>query len=216
MYLIKTPNFIKKLFPNYFWNINTNEKVIYITFDDGPIPEVTPKVLNILDQFDAKATFFCVGANVKKNTDIFNKVLDAGHSVGNHTFTHKDGWQTDRISYFHDVRHCARLVNSELFRPPFGRLKIKQTQFLQRHYKIVMWDVLSGDFDPNISAEKCYNNVVNNTTNGSIIVFHDSLKAEDKVLEVLPRILDYFSNLGFRFEAIDSKVLNKKSYLTTV
>jgi len=216
MYLIKTPNFIKKLFPNYFWNINTNEKVIYITFDDGPIPEVTPKVLNILDQFNAKATFFCVGSNVKKNTDIFNKVLDAGHSVGNHTFTHKDGWQTDRISYFHDVRHCARLVNSELFRPPFGRLKIKQTQFLQRHYKIVMWDVLSGDFDANISAEKCYNNVINNATNGSIIVFHDSLKAEDKVLKVLPRVLEYFSNLGYRFEAIDSKVLNKKSYLTTV
>ncbi len=213
MYLIKTPNFIKKLFPNYFWNIDTTEKVLYITFDDGPIPEVTPQVLNILDQYNAKATFFCVGSNVKKYDSVFNQVIDAGHTIGNHTFTHKDGWQTDRISYFHDVRHCARLVNSDLFRPPYGRLKMKQAQFLQRHYKIVMWDVLSGDFDPNISTEKCYKNVINNATNGSIIVFHDSLKAEQKVLNVLPRVLEYFASLGYRFEAIDGKLLRNKNRL---
>ena len=215
MYLIKTPNFIKKLFPNYFWNINTSEKVLYLTFDDGPIPEVTPKILDILAQYNAKATFFCVGANVKKHSDIFQMVVDNGHTLGNHTFTHKDGWQTDRISYFHDVRHCARMVNSDLFRPPYGRLKMKQTQFLQRHYKIVMWDVLSGDFDPTISSEKCYKNVINNATNGSIVVFHDSLKAEEKVLDVLPKVLAYYSKMGFRFEAITSQLLDAKMSLRT-
>lgn len=208
MYLVKTPRFIQNLFPNFHWKIPTQEKVIYLTFDDGPIPEVTPWVLEELEKFQAKATFFLVGDNVKKHPDIFQQVIDKGHAIGNHTFNHLNGWTSENIPYFHNVRRCARLVNSELFRPPYGRLKPKQAQFLQRHYNIVMWDVLSGDFDPNLSKEDCLNNVTNKAKNGSIIVFHDSLKAEKNLRYALPKTLEHFSALGYRFEAVTEAVLS--------
>ncbi len=202
MYLVKTPRLIQNLFPNYTWKIPTKEKVLYLTFDDGPIAEVTPWVLDQLAKFGAKATFFCVGDNIRKNKSEFQQVLDAGHSVGNHTFNHLNGWGSENIPYFHNVRHCARLVNSDLFRPPYGRLMPKQSQFLQRHYRIVMWDVLSGDFDSTITKEECLENVLDNTGMGSIVVFHDSLKAWKKLQFVLPKILKYYSEKGYRFEVL--------------
>ena len=202
MYLVKTPNFIQNLFPNFIWKIPSSEKVIYLTFDDGPIPEVTPWVLDQLEQFDASATFFCVGDNITKNPEVFDLVLQKGHAVGNHTHNHVSGWLTDNIPYYHNVRKCATQVKSDLFRPPYGRLKPHQIQFLQRHYKIIMWDVLSGDFDTTITPEKCYMNVIQNTNPGSIIVFHDSVKAKNNLEYALPRALSYFSDKGYRFESL--------------
>lgn len=210
MYLVKTPSFIQNLFPNFTWRIPTGEKVIYLTFDDGPIPEVTPWVLAQLRAFGAKATFFCVGDNVRKHPDIFKQVIAEGHVVGNHTFNHLNGWATENIKYFHNVRHCANLVKSGLFRPPYGKLKPGQAQFLQRHYRIVMWDVLSGDFDQHLQPEQCYQNVVGKATNGSIVVLHDSLKAAKNLRYCLPKILAYFADKGFRFEALDGEVVARK------
>lgn len=203
MYLIKTPKFIRNLFPNFTWKIETKKPVIYLTFDDGPIPEVTPWVLEQLEKFDAKATFFCVGENVIKNPEIFKSVKAAGHTIGSHTFNHLSGWSADNIPYFHNVRRGASITKSELFRPPYGRLKRSQAQFLQRHYKVVMWDVLAGDWDPNISSEQCYRNVINNASPGSIVVLHDSLKSKENLEYALPRILEHFSGLGYRFENLD-------------
>ena len=202
MYLVKTPQFIQNLFPNFVWKIPSNEKVLYLTFDDGPIPTVTPWVLEQLAQYSAQATFFCVGDNIRKHPEIFNQIKDNGHAVGNHTYNHLNGWQTDNVEYFHNVRHCAKLTRTDLFRPPYGKIKPKQAQFLQRHYRIVMWDVLSGDFDKNISKETCYNNVIGNAKPGSIIVFHDSLKAESKLRYALPKVLDYFTNKGYNFQPL--------------
>lgn len=208
MYLVKTPQFIQNLFPNFTWRIPTSEHVLYLTFDDGPVPEVTPWVLRQLEKFDAKATFFCVGDNIRKHLDVFKNILDTGHSVGNHTFHHLNGWSTDNIPYFHNVRHCASMIPSVLFRPPYGRLRPKQAQFLQRHYRIVMWDILSGDFDPKISKEQCLSNVLDYAESGSIVVFHDSLKAKDKLEYALPRVLQYFSEKSFRFERLNEQALS--------
>jgi peptidoglycan-N-acetylglucosamine deacetylase len=207
MYLVKTPQFIQNLFPNFTWRIPTQDKELFLTFDDGPIPEVTPWVLDQLRAFQAKATFFCVGDNIRKHPEVFQQVKAEGHSVGNHTYNHLNGWASDNIPYFHNVRHAANLTNSDLFRPPYGRLKPKQAQFLQRHYRIVMWDVLSGDFDPNISDEQCLSNVLNNASDGSIIVFHDSLKAKDKLEYVLPRVLKHFSEQGYTFQSLQEQSL---------
>ncbi len=202
MYLVKTPKLIQALMPAYLWNIPTREKIIYLTFDDGPIPEVTPWVMETLRLYDARATFFCVGENVWRYPEIFRQVMAAGHSVGNHTYNHLNGWRTENLNYLHNVRHCARMVPGNLFRPPYGRLLPSQRAFLERHYRIVMWDVLSGDFDPLQSAAQCLDNVLQNTRPGSIIVLHDSLKTREKLFELLPRLLSHFSMLGYRFEAI--------------
>lgn len=207
MYLVKTPHLIQSLFPNFTWKIPSTEKVLYLTFDDGPIPSVTPWVIEQLEQYNAKATFFCVGDNVKKHPEIFQQLVSNGHAIGSHTQNHLNGWITDNIPYFHNVRHAANLTNSVLFRPPYGRLRPKQAQFLQRHYRIVMWDVLSGDFDPRISPEQCLANVINNANAGSIIVFHDSLKAEDKLNYVLPKVLEHFTKEGYVFDKLSEQNL---------
>ena len=207
MYLIRTPNFIQNLFPSYIWRMSTDEPVIYLTFDDGPIPEVTPWTLDVLAQFGAKGTFFCVGDNVRKHPEIFARIQREGHSVGNHTYNHLSGWATENVPYFHNVRNCAQLVNSDLFRPPYGRLKPRQVQFLQRHYRIIMWDVLSGDFDKEISDEQCLQNVIQNARAGSVVVFHDSLKAQRKLQYTLPRVLQYFSERGFTFARLEANAI---------
>lgn len=212
MYLVKTPRVIQKLFPNFHWNVDSSDApVLYLTFDDGPIPEITPWIQEQLAAYDAKATFFCVGDNARRHPELMEATLAAGHSVGNHTMHHLDGWQTDNLPYFHNIRHCAKVVPGSLFRPPYGRIKPSQAQFLQRHYQVVMWDVLSGDFDENLTPEDCYQNVIRNAKSGSIVVFHDSLKAQANVRGVLPRVLAYYAALGYRFEALTPELLKEKN-----
>ena len=210
MYFAKTPSIFQNYFPNFIWNIPTEEKVVYLTFDDGPTPEVTPWVLEQLAKYQAKATFFAIGEQILKSSSLFQQVIDEGHSVGNHSYSHLNGWATDSISYFHNIRHCARLVNSSLFRPPYGRLMPKQAQFLQRHYRIIMWDVLSGDFDPTISKEQCLNNVTKNVKPGSIVVFHDNEKAKSNLEYVLPKALAHFSEQGYQFQALNDQMLDDR------
>lgn len=213
MYLVKTPQFIQKLFPNFTWRVPVEEPTLFLTFDDGPIPAVTPWVLEQLAQYNAQATFFCVGDNVRKYPQVFDAVVAQGHAVGNHTFNHLNGWTTENLPYFHNVRRCANLIHSELYRPPYGRMKPKQAQFLQRHYQIVMWDVLSGDFDPVLSPEQCLTNVLANAEPGSIVVFHDSLKAEENLRYALPRVLEHFAAQGYRFAKLGKQELIHKPQL---
>ena len=211
MYLVKTPQFIQSFFPKFTWKIPTRQKTIYLTFDDGPIPEVTPWVLKTLKQAHAKATFFCVGDNARKYPEVLQAVLRDGHAVGNHTFHHLNGWDTDNFHYFHDVQKGAQMVKTQLFRPPYGRLKRRQARILQRRYHIIMWDVLSADFDEQLSGEQCFQNVVAHAGAGSIIVFHDSLKAEAQLKYALPRVLDHFGKKGYQFKAITSRELKMQA-----
>lgn len=212
MYLIKTPEFIRNRFPGFVWQIPTankeqDSKELYLTFDDGPVKEVTPFVLDFLKQYNAKATFFCVGENIEENPEIFQNLKEEGHSIGSHSHNHLSGWATENSQYLINVNKAAELSSSSLFRPPYGRIKLSQARKIQENYQIIMWDVLSGDFDPNISAEKCYNNVISNVQPGSIVVFHDSFKSYEKLKQVLPRVLDHFSNLGYEFKAITKERL---------
>lgn len=204
MYLSKTPRIVQSLLPSYTWHIPTTEKVIFLTFDDGPIPEATPWVLDTLRTYHAKATFFCVGDNVRKHPNIFQQILTEGHAVGNHTFNHLKGWGTNNSDYLENVELCAEMVSSSLFRPPYGKLKPSQMRQLKSQYKIVMWDVLSGDFDPGISPEQCLQNVLDNIQPGSIVLFHDSLKAETRMRFALPRVLGQLSEAGWKFQKLDT------------
>ncbi len=204
-YLAKTPVFIKKLYPECLWDVKTTENIIYLTFDDGPTPEVTSYVLDELKKYDAKATFFCIGKNVKEHFDIYKRIIAEGHKPGNHTFNHLNGWKTDDRKYLDDIKQASNIIDSELFRPPYGRITKFQLKALQgENFKLrtVMWSVLSGDFDVKISAENCYLNVIKNVKPGSIIVFHDSLKAFTRLEYALPRVLDFFSEKGFQFKIL--------------
>ncbi|MEM9990821.1 MAG: polysaccharide deacetylase family protein [Bacteroidota bacterium] len=202
MYLVKTPQLVQKLFPKFTWRIPTTEKVIYLTFDDGPIPEITPWVMQQLNLHDAKATFFCVGENVVRYPNIFQALLAEGHQVGNHTQQHLDAWKTSTSRYLNNVAQCAKSVASPLFRPPYGHLTPSQAKALQKQYRIILWDVLSGDFDPSISKEQCWQNIQQHTTAGSIVVLHDSWKAAEKLRYVLPKTLAFFSKQGYIFRAL--------------
>ena len=176
---VKTPWFIKQLYSSLLWNKARVGSRIFVTFDDGPIPIVTPYVLNILKQHNAKATFFCIGDNVRKHPDIFEQVKNEGHSIGNHTFNHLRGWDTEDKVYLDNFREADNVVHSNLFRPPYGRIKRSQIKLLRQErpeLQIVMWDVLSKDYDKSVRPEKCLKNVLKYTRPGSIIVFHDSLK----------------------------------------
>ena len=204
-YLKKSPLLLKKLFPDRIWDIKTEEKILYFTFDDGPHPEATIFVLEELKKFNAKATFFCIGKNVKENFTIYQKIIAEGHRVGNHTNRHLNGWKTPDKKYLDDIFEAKKIVDSNLFRPPYGRITNWQAKALggaKFQLKTVMWDVLSGDFDPSVSGENCYLNVVNNAKPGSIVVFHDSQKAFSSLKYALPRLLSYYTNEGFRFAAL--------------
>ena len=209
-YWIKTNSFVKKIFSNYIWDIPNSENKIYLTFDDGPIPKITEWVLAELDKYNAKATFFCIGNNIQKHPEIFLKVIENGHSIGNHTFNHLKGWKTPINEYIENVSLCQSEIQNlqskicNLFRPPYGKIKLSQSKKLQElGFKIIMWDVLSADYDQTISSEKCLDNVLKNVKSGSIIVFHDSIKAFQNLEYTLPKTLEILTKRGFVFERID-------------
>ncbi|WP_379083945.1 polysaccharide deacetylase family protein [Pedobacter sp. UC225_65] len=215
MYLVKSPLLLKWFYSALIWNKSRSKKIVYLTFDDGPIPNVTDFVLNTLKSFEAKATFFCIGDNITKHPEVFANVKNAGHAIGNHTFNHLKGWKTNDETYIANFLQCQQLTQSNLFRPPYGRIKKSQIKKLRTVYtaqsanlnpqttnanlQIIMWDVISYDFDARLSPEKCYQNVIRNTKNGSIIVFHDSLKAFDRLQYALPKTLKYLSEKGYQF-----------------
>ncbi len=195
------------IFPKRTWRKNTDEKVIYLTFDDGPIPEVTDFVLDELARHEAKATFFCVGDNIRKNPQVYQRLLDEGHRSGNHTFNHLNGSKTLPTAYLENIEKCSLYIREEksvkkLFRPPYGRMTREQVRLVAPIYEIVMWDVLSADFDPGLSKERCLNKTIKHTKKGSIVVFHDSVKTIAKLRWVLPRYLAHFTTLGYRFECL--------------
>ena len=206
-YTVKIPKIIKIFTPSLVYNIKSSEKIVYLTFDDGPTPEITPKVLKILSQFNVKATFFCLGKNIEANKDVFHTIKKEGHAIGNHSYNHLNGWQTNNKNYFEDIDKANELLNTNIFRPPYGKITPTQIMYLKQSYKIVMWDILSGDFDPNITVKTCVNNVFNNIKPGSIIVFHDTLKAKDTLLDALPIILGGLIKQKYIFEVIERNTL---------
>lgn len=214
MNFFKTPAILKYVYPNLIWDKKKEERKnedqqIYLTFDDGPIPDVTEFVLDTLKAYCAKATFFCVGNNVDRHPHLYQQILDKGHEVGNHTHHHLNGWESNDRDYFNDVGQCENALTrhlpenaqplKKLFRPPHGKIRKSQIQFLKYEYTIVMWDILSGDFDHGFNEEKCLDKCISNTAAGTIIIFHDSYKAEKNLRYVLPRYLDHFTSAGFRF-----------------
>lgn len=207
-YWVKTGWLIKALFKGYVWDIPNHNKTVYLTFDDGPTPEITEWVLDILRLHNIQATFFCIGNNIKNNPDIFKKVVAEGHAIGNHTFNHLNGWENDNKTYFSDLEDCEREITKglrvenkiKLFRPPYGRIKTSQAREVRkRGYQIIMWDVLSADFDKTITPEKCLENVIKNTREGSVIIFHDSIKAFPNLEYALPKVIEYLKKNNFRF-----------------
>ncbi len=206
-YFVKTPWWLKKIYSSYLWDIDTNEKIIYLTFDDGPHPAITPFVLGELKKYNAKATFFCIGKNVVSHPDIYKRILEEGHRTGNHTQNHLNGWKTNTDVYLNDIREATNYIDSELFRPPYGRIKTPQAKKIsnaigKKEPKIIMWSVLSGDFDTTVSKKKCLQNVTANTKAGSIVVFHDSEKAYTRLEYALPATLKFFAEKGYIFRAI--------------
>jgi peptidoglycan/xylan/chitin deacetylase (PgdA/CDA1 family) len=206
MYLVKTPFWLRALYPSCTWKIPSAKKVIYLSFDDGPHVDATPFVLAELKKYNAKACFFCIGKNVAAHKNLYEQILHEGHTVGNHTYDHVNGWKTNTANYIENIELAGKLIHSNLFRPPYGRITKSQIQKIKANktlpQKIIMWDVLSGDFDLSLTAESCIKNIIKNTVAGSIVVFHDSAKAFERLKIALPRILAHFTALGYTFEAI--------------
>jgi len=206
MYFIKTPFWLRLIYRSCIWRKPNQDRVLYLSFDDGPHPEATPFVLEQLSNFDAKASFFCIGKNVKLYTEIYAAILAADHVVGNHTQNHINGWKNTTENYIADIQEAIKVINSNLFRPPYGRISFSQIKALRLDpalpQQIVMWDVLSGDFDTTITGEQCANNVIQHAGPGSIVVFHDSAKAMDRLCIALPKVLTHFSKLGYQFKAL--------------
>ena len=210
LHFYKAPGLLKKISKDLVWNIPTNDKDIYLTFDDGPIPNLTEYVLDILDDFEVKATFFCVGDNIAKYPFICKKVIEKGHVVGNHTFNHVKGWATKNNNYLNNIEKCYEHIikyqkyrSKPLFRPPYGQITRSQIKRLKDNYKIIMWDILAYDFNNTHSPSKSLNRMVRRTRPGSIVVFHDNYKAETKLKYMLPRFLKHFTEKGFKFKILD-------------
>ena len=206
-YWVKTPRWLKQLFPdNMIWDMPAgNKPTVYLTFDDGPHPVATPYVLEQLDLYNAGATFFCVGNNVFRYPEVYDQVVKSGHTTGNHTYDHVNGWKTLNARYIRNVKKAKRLIHSRLFRPPYGRIKYSQVRKLLKSdpgLRVYMWDILSGDFDRSITPQQCLDNVLTNITPGSIIVFHDSEKAWERMRFALPAVLEYCRNQGWEMKAL--------------
>jgi peptidoglycan-N-acetylglucosamine deacetylase len=200
----RTPFFLPFFYPSLIWRIPTDKKELYLTFDDGPINGPTEFVLETLARASAKATFFCIGDNIRKHPDVFQKVIAAGHTIGNHTFNHLNGWTTRNADYVKNVQLFDSILPTPLptlFRPPYGRITRSQIRALNQ-YKIVMWDVLSFDYNKSLSGESCLRKTIKATRPGSILVFHDSLKAEKNMTYIMPRLVNHFAEQGYSFKAI--------------
>lgn len=205
IYPVKTPAWMRLIYPQALWRMPASDPVLYLSFDDGPHPEITPFVLDCLNRYEARATFFCVGQNVEKYPGTYALLLQQGHRVGNHTFHHLNGWRTPDDHYLDNIQQAGELIRSDLFRPPYGRIRFSQQRRIrswQTPLKLVMWDVLSGDFDTGLTAERCTGQVIRHSRPGSIVVFHDSEKAFPRLEKSLPHILKYYHEKGFRFEAL--------------
>ena len=213
MLIEQLPTVYRKIFPGTVWRLPREEKTVFLTFDDGPIPEVTEFVLDTLRERNIKATFFCVGDNVRKHPDLFRKVMEEGHLVGNHTFNHLQGLYTTSRNYIRNVEKADELIKSPLFRPPHGILRYTQFITLRRKFKIVFWDVVTRDYNRKLSGEDVLGIVRKYTRNGSIIVFHDSLKAEKNIRYALPRAIDYLMSEGYKFEVITEDTIKQKSII---
>jgi peptidoglycan/xylan/chitin deacetylase (PgdA/CDA1 family) len=207
-YFVKTPWWLKRFYDSYLWSMPANDKSLYLTFDDGPHPQATPFVLKQLKQYNALATFFCIGKNVVAHPEIYHQIINDGHSIGNHTYNHLNGWKTNNDDYMKDIALASREIDSNLFRPPYGRITSFQAKNLKpvmrgKDPKVIMWDVLSGDFDIACTPQQCLANVVLPSVPGSIIIFHDSEKALSKLEYALPRALNYFSKKGYLFRSLE-------------
>ncbi len=200
--LLQPQKALRLLYPKAVWNVNTADQTLYLTFDDGPIPGLTEWVLDTLKHYNIKATFFCVGDNIDKNKSIFNRIIEEGHTTGNHTYNHVKGFKTRTNDYLKNTEKCEAFTNSRIFRPPYGQMKRSQYKALiESGYKIVMWDVISYDYEK-IKPETCLKNVVKNVKNGSIILFHDNVKAEEKIKYALPKTIEHFLKLNYKFAAL--------------
>lgn len=202
MYKHTIPSLFPLIAPSLTWKVNTDDKVLYLTFDDGPHPRITPLVLRLLERFDAKATFFCVGENVQKHPATYREILSKGHKTGNHTYNHLPGWSTANKRYFENTARAATLIDSKLFRPPYGRISPSQIRVLKKQYRIVMWSILTRDYDGHLDKEKATADLLKKTGKGDVVVFHDSERAETNMLYILEHMLVHFSSLQFRFDTL--------------
>ncbi len=199
MYLSHPPKFLQRIYKSLTWRLNPENKTIYLTFDDGPTKGVTDQVLDMLKNYNAKATFFCLGKNVEWNKELYERILREGHQIGNHTYNHLNGWKTNNSEYLRDVHRADLVLNTKLFRPPYGKINSKQIQRLRKNYRIIMWTVLTRDYNPRLTKEACLKLTLKKVDNGSIFVFHDSLKAKERMLYALEGLLDYAEKHQFRF-----------------
>jgi peptidoglycan-N-acetylglucosamine deacetylase len=202
MYFIKTPELLKPFAKDLLWNKDRQEKKLYLTFDDGPTPIITERTLGLLAQYQAKASFFCLGKNVEAHPKIFEQIKIGGHTIGNHTYNHPDGWKTETYGYLRNVAQARQHITSSLFRPPYGHISPAQVNALKQQFTLVMWDVISGDFDKDITADQCWEHVHHYTQSGSIIVFHDSVKAAPRMFHALENTLIHFGKMGYTFEVL--------------
>ncbi len=203
--MFKKEHLAAKVFRDLTWHFTGKDNELFLTFDDGPTPEITKWVLSCLKEYNAKATFFCIGQNVESYPEIYQQILDEGHSVGNHSYSHLKGWRISNKGFVDSVRKTAQIIKSNLFRPPYGHIRPKQITVLKQDFKIIMWDVLSKDYSKKVNEKECLNNVLDYTESGSIIVFHDTEKAEKNLKHVLPRFLGHFTDQGYIFNPIEFK-----------
>jgi len=205
MFHYTIPQLVQLMGKSCTWKVKTNDKKLFFTFDDGPHPEITAWVLDELAKYQAKASFFCVGDNVVKYPGTYKRIIAEGHAVGNHTFNHINGWKHDNKSFFENIDECAKYIDSTLFRPPYGKLKLSQFNHIKKSHQIIMWDRLSRDFDPMLDIEESLKAMKKNVSAGHIFVFHDSEKAERNLKILLPQLLKHFSELGYSFDSLGNK-----------